>query len=143
MARCSAQKALCERSCLKFQRNDYILPSATINRGQRSRVRLCLIGMATLDFGVTIGYLKWMTLDFDHLVNIAKSKCAFNVRFRCCCYCRRAIQADFTFLASRITIPLISNEMHSLIAYNTHRASLASSWYVPGVFVNAEYHSNG
>ena len=98
-------------------------------------------GMATLDFGIT----DWLTtmdgLDFDHLVNIL-SRNARKLLALEDAVIEEGRNADFTFLASRNERDTLQRNARS-IAYNIHRASSAPSWYVPGVFVNAEYHSNG
>ncbi|MEC8757103.1 MAG: hypothetical protein VXX44_03555, partial [Bacteroidota bacterium] len=98
-------------------------------------------GMATLDFGIT----DWLTtmdhFDFDHLVNVL-SRNARNVLALDDAVVEVGNTADFTFLASRNSSDTIQGNARS-IAYNIHRSSSGPSWYVPGVFVNAEYHSNG
>ena len=98
-------------------------------------------GMATLDFGVVDWLTQWIEIDFDHLVNIVSrnARSMFDLDEA---VIQRGNQADFTFLASiNSSFNLLRNARS--IAYNIHRASSAPSWYVPGVFVNAEYHSNG
>ena len=98
-------------------------------------------GMATLDFGIT----DWLTaidhVDFDHLVNIL-SRNARNVLALEDAVIAEGNKADFTFLALCSDTSSLQRNARS-IAYNIHQASSAPSWYIPGVFVNAEYHSNG
>ena len=98
-------------------------------------------GMATLDFGIT----DWLTaidhVDFDHLVNIL-SRNARNILALEDAVIAEGNKADFTFLALCSDTNSLQRNTRS-IAYNIHQASSAPSWYIPGVFVNAEYHSNG
>lgn len=98
-------------------------------------------GMATLDFGIT----DWLTaidhVDFDHLVNIL-SRNARNILALEDAVIAEGNKADFTFLAFCSDTSSLQRNARS-IAYNIHQASSAPSWYIPGVFVNAEYHSNG
>ena len=98
-------------------------------------------GMATLDFGIT----DWLTtvdsVDFDHLVNIV-SRNARKLLALDDAVVEEGNIADFTLLASCDDTNGLPRNARS-IAYNIHRASSSPSWFVPGVFVNAEYHSNG
>ena len=98
-------------------------------------------GMATLDFGITDWLTTMARFDFDHLVNVL-SRNARNVLALDDAVIEVGNTADFTFLASRNSSDTIQGNARS-IAYNIHRSSSGPSWYVPGVFVNAEYHSNG
>lgn len=98
-------------------------------------------GMATLDFGVVDWLTQLEAIDFDHLVNIV-SRNARSMFDLDAAVIAEGNQADFTFLAATNDSFNLQRNARS-IAYNTHRASSAPSWYVPGVFVNAEYHSNG
>ena len=98
-------------------------------------------GIATLDYGITDWLTAMDSVDFDHLVNIL-SRNARKLLALENVVVDTGNKADFTFLASSNNTNSLQRDTRS-IAYNIHRASSFSSWYIPGVFVNAEYHSNG
>ena len=98
-------------------------------------------GMATLDFGITDWLTTLDSVDFDHLVNIVSRNARKLLELEEAVV-EEGNKADFTFLASTNGSISLQRDARS-IAYNLHRPSSSTSWYVPGVFVNAEYHSNG